>query len=99
MPHPHGAIGVVWWLQVCPKHLALGGGYHFFPNPRGGLVPYPPPLGLPHRLSDMRATDSGLQRTMDGGVGCFTAGVIDDDPYHIKGDLYKREGGGAEHYM
>ena len=57
-----------------------GGGHLFFPNLRGGLVPYPPPLSLLQNLSDMRALDSGFQHTMDGGVGCFTEGVIDDDP-------------------
>ena len=30
-------MGVICGLQVCPEHLALGGGHHFFPNPRGGL--------------------------------------------------------------
>ena len=75
-------MGVICWLQVCPEYLALGGGggHHFFPNPRGGLVPYPPPVSLPHHLSDKGTTDSGFQRTMDGRVWCFTKGVIDDDP-------------------
>ena len=73
-------MGVICWLQFCCEYLAFGEGHHFFLTPRGGLVPYPPPLNLPHHLSDMRSTDSGFQRTMDGGVGCFTEGVIDEDP-------------------
>ena len=70
-------MGVICWLQVCPKRLALRGGVK--PS-GGGLVPYPPRLSPPQHLSDMRAIESGFQRTMDGGVGCFTEGVNDDDP-------------------